>query len=43
MEAINADLDESLAQTARGETYSLEESRALPAQHRAARDLNRLV
>jgi Arc/MetJ-type ribon-helix-helix transcriptional regulator len=42
-DAINASLDESLAQTARGETYSLEESRALLARHRAARDLNRLA
>jgi len=43
MDAINADLDESLAQTARGETSSSEESLADLAQHRAARDLNRLI
>ena len=36
-EAINADLDESFAQAARGESYTPEESRALLAQHRASR------
>jgi Arc/MetJ-type ribon-helix-helix transcriptional regulator len=37
MDAINADLDESLAQTARGETYSLEEAEARLAQRHIAR------
>ena len=36
-QAINADLDKSFAQAARGEGYSPEESRALLAQHRASR------
>ena len=36
-EAINADLDESFAQAARGEGYSPEESRALLAERRASR------
>jgi len=35
--AINADLDESFAQAARGEGYSPEESRALLAPRRASR------
>jgi Arc/MetJ-type ribon-helix-helix transcriptional regulator len=35
-EAINADLDKTFDQVARGEGYSLEESRALLAQHRAS-------
>ena len=34
-EAINADLDRTFAQAARGEGHSREESRALIAQHRA--------
>jgi len=37
IDAINADLDESLAQTARGETYSLEEAEARLAQRHVAR------
>ena len=36
-EAINADLDESFAQAARGEGYSPEESRALLDRHRSSR------
>ncbi len=36
-EAINADLERTFAQAQRGEGYSLEESRALLAQHRASR------
>jgi len=36
-EAINRDLEESFAQSERGEGYSPEESRALLAQHRAER------
>jgi Arc/MetJ-type ribon-helix-helix transcriptional regulator len=36
-EAINADLDESFAQAARGESFTPEESRALLAKHRASR------
>jgi Arc/MetJ-type ribon-helix-helix transcriptional regulator len=36
-EAINRDLDETFAQSERGEGYSPEESRALLARHRAER------
>jgi Arc/MetJ-type ribon-helix-helix transcriptional regulator len=36
-EAINADLDESFAQAARGEGYSLEVAKALLADRRIAR------
>ncbi len=36
-EAINADLDESFAESARGEGYSLEEAKALLAQQRTSR------
>jgi len=36
MGAINADLDESFAQAARGETYSLEEAESRLAQRRIA-------
>jgi hypothetical protein len=37
MDAINADLEETFAQAARGEGFSPEESRADLARHRAAR------
>jgi len=37
MDAINADLDESFAQAARGEGYSLEEAKALLAERRPVR------
>jgi len=36
-EAINADLDESFAQAARGEGYTLEEAKGLLEQRRASR------
>jgi Arc/MetJ-type ribon-helix-helix transcriptional regulator len=36
-DAISADLDETFAQAARGEGYSLEESKALLAESRARR------
>lgn len=36
-EAIREDLDESFAQAARGESYSLEETRNLLAERRASR------
>jgi Arc/MetJ-type ribon-helix-helix transcriptional regulator len=38
MEAINADLEETFAQAARGEGLSAEESRADLARHRAERN-----
>jgi Arc/MetJ-type ribon-helix-helix transcriptional regulator len=37
MDAINADLEETFAQAARGEGFSPEESRADLARHRASR------
>jgi Arc/MetJ-type ribon-helix-helix transcriptional regulator len=43
MDTINADLEETFAQASRGECFSPEKSRALLAQHRATRDLNRLI
>jgi Arc/MetJ-type ribon-helix-helix transcriptional regulator len=36
-EAINADLDESFAESARGEGYSIEEAKALLAERRTSR------
>jgi len=36
-EAIKADLEESFAEEARGESYSPEEARAFLARHRASR------